>query len=193
MTIRFKFIVHMLVYMAVMIVVLLTINAKFYTLCVIWTLFAYIILKEIVDFIARSRQPKRLARWPVVFRINHFKIKGDNMEVVLHLDEVVPFKLGKPIDSDGAERPIEDGSLTKVITDESIFTEEQDDELPDDPEARMFVAQKVGTADYNVEADADLGEGVTKIALTVKVTVLDPEAVGFAPLQLGAARKKKPA
>jgi len=188
---RIKFIIHMIIYMAVLIIVLLTIKARFFTLCVIWTLFAYIIIKEIIDEWRHARRPKKLAHWPVIFYFHHLKIKGDNMEFQLHMDEVLPFRLGKPINSDGEEAPIEAGSLKKVVTDEGIFTVEQDDEQPDDPEALMFVPHAEGTADFNVEADADLGEGVETIRLTVKGTVIAAGAVGFAPLQLGQPRKKK--
>lgn len=46
---RIKFITHMVIYMAILLAVLLTIQARFFTLCVIWALFSYIICKEIID------------------------------------------------------------------------------------------------------------------------------------------------
>lgn len=46
---RIKFITHMVIYMAILLAVMLTINARFYTICVIWALFTYIIGKEIID------------------------------------------------------------------------------------------------------------------------------------------------
>jgi hypothetical protein len=47
--VRIKFITHMVIYMAVLLGVMLTINARFYTICVIWALFTYIICKEIIE------------------------------------------------------------------------------------------------------------------------------------------------
>lgn len=46
---RIKFITHMVIYMAVLLAVMFTIQARFYTICVIWALFSYIICKEIID------------------------------------------------------------------------------------------------------------------------------------------------
>jgi len=113
------------------------------------------------------------------------------MEFQLHEDQVLPFKLGNPVDSQGNEAPIEDGSLLMTSSDESVFTIEQDDEQPEDPEAKMFVAQGQGSAEFVATADADLGAGVETILLKVIGTVIPAGAVGFAPLQFGAPRPKK--
>lgn len=51
---RIKFITHMVIYMAVLLGVMLTINARFYTICVIWALFTYIIGKEIIDEFSKN-------------------------------------------------------------------------------------------------------------------------------------------
>lgn len=187
---RTRFISHMVIYFAAILVVLFTIQARFYTMCVIWALFTYIIVKELIDEFCHPRRRKRLAHWPITFNFHHVKIKGDIMEFQLQIDEVLPFRLGKPVNNDGAEAPIESGSLQKVISDTGIFTEEQDDEFPDDPEARMFVPVAEGTADYTVTADADLGAGVETISLKVTGTVIAAGAVGFAPIQFGTPRKK---
>lgn len=114
------------------------------------------------------------------------------MEFQLHEDEVLPFKLGKPINSDGEEAPIEEGTLKRVITDEGIFTIEQDDQLPDDPEALMIVPHAEGTTDVEWTADADIGDGVETISLKLTGTILAGGAVGFAPIQFGTPRKKTP-
>lgn len=114
------------------------------------------------------------------------------MEFTLHEDEVLPFRLGKPIDSNGDEAPIEEGSLRESVVDPAVFTVEQDDENPDDPDAKMFVPHSEGRTEYMVKADADMGDGVEEISLTVTGTIVSGEAIGFSAIQFGTPRKKKP-
>jgi hypothetical protein len=188
---RTKFLTQIIFLTMLMLGVSVAINANYYSQIITWGLFAYIIGKEIFDEYRAQRRRRRRYRWPISFFIHHLKIKGDNMEFQLHEDEVLPFRLGKPVNSEGGEAPIEEGSLNETVSDTTIFTVEQDDEQPDDPEAKMFVPHAVGTADYTAKADADLGEGVQEISLTVKGTVIAAGAVGFAPLLFGQPRKKK--
>lgn len=183
----------MVVLMMLMLGVTLAINANYYSQLITWGLFTYIIAKEVLDHVREERRRRRRYRWPITFFFHNLKIKGDNMEFQIHLDEVLPFQLGKPVNSDGGEAPIEEGSLLKSVLDPSIFTEEQDDEQPDNPDARMFVPHAVGSTEWTAKADANLGDGVEEISLTVKGTVLEAGAVGFAPLVFGTVRKKKPA
>lgn len=179
----------MIVLTMILLTVSILINTNYFAQILIWGLMTYIIGMEIFEFVRQRRHRKY--KWPVVFLFHHIKIKGDNMEFQLHEDEVLPFRLGKPVNSEGGEAPIEEGSLKETVSDPSIFTVEQDDEQPDDPEAKMFVPHAQGTADYKAEADADLGAGVETISVTVKGTVIAAGAVGFAPIQFGQPRKKK--
>jgi hypothetical protein len=188
---RTKFLTQIIFLAMLMLGVSVAINANYYSQIITWGLFAYIIAREILDEYRSEKRRRRRYRWPISFLFHHLKIKGDNMEFQLHEDEVLPFRLGKPVNSEGGEAPIEEGSLKEVVSDPSIFTVEQDDEQPDDPEAKMFVPHAVGSADYTATADADLGEGVQTISLTVKGTIIAAGAVGFAPLQFGQPRKKK--
>lgn len=114
------------------------------------------------------------------------------MEFQLHEDQVLPYRIGKPINSDGEEAPIQDGTLTVKSSDDAIFTSEQDDQNPDDPEARMIVPHAEGKADLIIEADADLGEGVETIELVVNGTIVSGAATGFGPVIFGTPRKKTP-
>lgn len=152
-------------------------------------LIAWLFRKEICQII-RPRHFRRY-RWPLEIKFNKIKIKAEIMEFTLHEDEVLPFRLGKPINSQGEEAEIEAGSLKEIVVDPAIFTVEQDDENPNDPDAKMFVAQGEGSTEYKVTADADLGEGVEEITLNVTGTVINAGAIGFAPVLFGTPRKKK--
>lgn len=112
------------------------------------------------------------------------------MEFQLHEDEVLPFKLGKPINSDGEEAPIQEGSLKVGSSDDTIFTIEQDDQEPDNPDALMVVPHAEGSAVLYAEADADLGDGVETIRLEVTGIIVSGAATGFAPIAFGTPRKK---
>lgn len=113
------------------------------------------------------------------------------MEFQLMAGFELPFVLGKPVDSQGNERPIEGGSLIIGSSDESVFTVERDElaEDPDDPFVGKIVWRKEGSAVLKIEADADLGEGVKPISQEITGTMLAEGAVGFAPISFGAARK----
>lgn len=137
-----------------------------------------------------GRRHRQRTRWPLTVSFKSLKIKGEIMEFQLHEDEVLPFKLGKPINNDGEEAPIEEGSLKQLIGDEGIFTVEQDDQMPDDPDAKMIVPHAEGTTTLTYKADADLGEGVQEISLVVTGTIISAGATGFAPIQFGTPRKK---
>lgn len=137
-----------------------------------------------------SRKPNKHYIWPLTFKFNHLKIKGIFMAFQLHTDEVLPFEIGKPIDSQGGEADIEEGSLKIESSDPAIFTVEADPENPDNPFAGIIVSQSVGTATVRASADADLGEGVQEISLAVDGEILEAGAVGFAPFTFGTPRKK---
>lgn len=153
-------------------------------------LFALIIIPTILKFFRQC--PAKAYRWPLKISFKNLKIKAEIMEFQLHEDEVLPFKVGNPINSDGEEAPIEEGSLKIASSDESIFTIEQDDEQPDDPDAKMIVPHAEGSAELTITADADLGSGVVEISLTVTGTIISGAAVGFGPVTFGQPRKKKP-
>jgi hypothetical protein len=187
---RAKFICHMLFLMVVMLSVSIAIRANYYSQLALWGLFSYIIAKEFIDYLRETRNRRKCTRWPITFIFSHFKIKGDITMFQLHTDEVLPFKLGKPVDSTGAEADVEEGSLVIESSDPAVFTIEQDPDFPDDPYAGLIVSQGEGTATLKAKADADLGEGVTEITLEVEGQVLAAGAVGFAPWSFGTPRKK---
>lgn len=112
------------------------------------------------------------------------------MSFQLRIGQVLPFKLGHPVDNNGDEAKVQEGSLQLSSSDESVFTVEQDPETPDDPYSGLIVSQKEGTATFKAKADADLGEGVTEITLDVDGEILAADAVGFAPIQFGTPRPK---
>lgn len=103
----------------------------------------------------------------------------------------LPFVLGKPINKDGGEAPIQEGSLQKISSDENVFTVERDElaENPDDPYTGKLVWRGEGEAEFDVSADADLGDGVEEITMTIDIEALAEGAVGFAPIQFGTPRK----
>lgn len=187
---RAKFICHMVVLFVAMMAISIGLQMRFFAQFIIWGLFAYIITKEIIDYLRCERARRRCQRWPITFIFSHFKIKGDITMFQLHTDEVLPFKLGKPIDSTGEEADVEEGSLVIESSDPAIFTIEQDPDFPDDPYAGLIVSQGEGAATLKAKADADLGEGVTEITLEVEGQVLAAGAVGFAPWSFGTPRKK---
>jgi hypothetical protein len=187
---RAKFICHMVVLMGIMLAVSIAIKMRFYAQVTIWGLFAYIIAKEVIDYLREARFRRRCQRWPITFIFSRSKIKGDITMFQLHTDEVLPFKLGKPVDSTGADAEVEEGSLVITSSDPTVFTIEQDPDFPDDPYAGIIVSQGEGTATLHAKADADLGEGVTEITLEVEGQVLAAGAVGFAPWSFGTPRKK---
>jgi len=187
---RAKFICHMTVLMGIMLAVSIAIKMRFYAQLVIWGLFAYIIAKEVIDYLRENRARRRCQRWPITFIYSHFKIKGTAMSFQLHTDEVLPFKLGKPVDSTGADAEVEEGSLVIESSDPTVFTIEQDPDFPEDPYAGLIVSQGEGTATLKAKADADLGEGVEEITLEVEGQILAAGAVGFAPWAFGTPRKK---
>lgn len=187
---RARFICQMIILMALMISVSIAIRANYYSQLVLWGLFSYIIAREVIDYLRDVSAARKCQRWPITFIYSHFKIKGTAMSFQLHTDEVLPFKLGKPVDSTGAEAEVEEGTLVIESSDPAVFTIEQDPDFPDDPYAGLIVSQGEGTATLNAKADADLGEGVTEITLQVEGQILAAGAVGFAPWSFGTPRKK---
>lgn len=183
---------HMIVLMGMMLSVSIAIRANYYSQLVLWGLFSYIIAREVIDYMRDSRKNRNYPRWPITFIFSHSKIKGTIMSFQIHTDEVLPFKLGKPIDSTGKDAEVEEGSLVIESSDPAVFTIEKDPDFPDDPYAGIIVSQGVGNATLKAKADADLGEGVTEITLDVDGEVLAAGAVGFAPWSFGTPRKKTP-
>lgn len=152
-------------------------------------------LTVVAIFLFKVRRRQRY-RWPLTLIHNHLKIKGDIMQFELQAGYEIPFVLGKPIDSEGNVREIEDDTLSITSTNPSAFTIERDEDAedPDDPFTGKIVWQGEGQGDFVATADADLGEGVKEIELRATGIMLAPGAVGFAPISFGTARpKSKPA
>lgn len=188
---RKESIYKLLTLLALMVASLLSLGSyyQFTTALVAAAVMLYILLIEL-ERIYRSRG--RPVKWPITFIYSRNKIKGQIMSFQLHSDEVLPFKLGRPVNSNGGEAPVEEGSLAITSSDPNVFAVERDPEFPDDPYAGLIVPPdgSTGTATFKAKADADLGEGVEEITLEIEGEVLTPGAVGFAPISFGTPRKK---
>jgi hypothetical protein len=78
-----------------------------------------------------------------------------------------------PKDRRGKPAPVQPGSIVWASSDESIVTV-----TPDETGLKaLVVAQGVGSANVNVSADADLGDGVSTIVGSEGVTVSLGQAV----------------
>lgn len=55
---RLRFIIHMVIMMGLMLTVLIMVKARYFTQMVIWMLFSYIIVKEIIDYFRGGKKPK---------------------------------------------------------------------------------------------------------------------------------------
>lgn len=187
---RRKFLISIIVLMILFLSLSIAIHANYYSQIVMWALFAYIIAKEVSDEVSVQRRRNRCFRFPVTLQFNNIKIKCELMEVDLHLDEVLPFRKGSPVNAEGGPANVQDGSTVLKSSDETIFTIEQDDQNPTDPDALIIVPHAVGKADLTETADADLGDGVETISQTATISVLAEGAVGFSGFAFGVPRKK---
>jgi len=85
-----------------------------------------------------------------------------------------------PIEVSGVDKkgnPAELDSVVFTSSDPSVATVEAD---PADQDKALIKAVATGTAQINVTADADLGDGVSELTGTLDVTVVAGQAVGFA-------------
>lgn len=187
------FIAKMSIGMALMLFVLMDLKTNYLSLIVIYGLFTYIIAKELIEYIRCCRRHRQYT-WPITFIFSRTKIKGLSMEFTLQPDEVLPFKVGKPIDADGEEADIQSGSLVKKSSDTSIFDVQSDPDFPDDDNAGLVVPVDgvEGEADLVITGDADLGDGVETIQAVAHGIIRKGHAVGFGPLTFGVPRKKTP-
>lgn len=72
--------------------------------------------------------------------------------------------------------PAQLDSVVFTSSDNSVATVTSD---PSDPNKALVKAVAAGTAQINVTADADLGDGVTELTGTLDLTVVAGQAVGF--------------
>ncbi len=91
--------------------------------------------------------------------------------------------VGAPVDAKGAPAQVQDGSVVWSSSDPNVATVTAD---ATDPLKAVVVAGLPGTAQINVSADADLGDGVTSIAApALDVTVLAGQAVALGSIATG--------
>ena len=84
-----------------------------------------------------------------------------------------------PIAVSGVDKkgnPAELDSVVFTSSDPSVATVDAD---PSDPNKALIKAVAAGTAQINVSADADLGDGVNTLTGTLDLTVVAGQAVGF--------------
>jgi uncharacterized protein YjdB len=87
------------------------------------------------------------------------------------------------VDAKGAAAQVQDGSVKWTSSDETVATVTQD---AADPLKAVIVAGLPGTAQVNVSADADLGDGIATIAApALDVTVLAGQAVALGSIATG--------
>jgi len=101
------------------------------------------------------------------------------------------FEFGKPIDKKGAPASVQDGSVVLSVSDGNGTIVPN----PTNPFAGTFKASKPTTditkpGTVVIQADADLGDGVTNIVGAFPVEVSGGAAVGFAEPTFGAVREQ---
>ena len=125
--------------------------------------------------------PRQKPRMILSFIIDHIKIKGDIDMISLKATQQQKFKIGF-VDAKGNAANVEPGSVDISISDESVATVERN---PDDETEFTVKAKGTGTAQLNVSADADLGEGVKPVSDFAAVEVRPGDAVGVGIQALG--------
>ncbi len=87
-----------------------------------------------------------------------------------------------PIAVSGVDKKGNPAELDSVIftsSDPSVATVEPDPSDPGNQNKALVKAVAAGTAQINVTADADLGDGTTELTGTLDLTVVAGQAVGF--------------
>lgn len=114
--------------------------------------------------------------------------KGEPMEGVLTNTQEADFVYPEPVDKKGQPAPVQAGSVKLSSSDETVLVVVQD---PTNPYKGIARAVGNGTADVNIEADADMGDGVTLIhGEPIHVTVTGGQAVGFGSPSFGPPREQ---
>lgn len=110
--------------------------------------------------------------------ISQFKIGGIIMSTTIKsTTKSITGRFGKPLDAKGNASQVETGSVKFSSENEDIATVEPDGD--DELQFKVTPTGKAGVAKINVEADADLGEGVKTISGFTAIEVQPGEAVGF--------------
>jgi len=117
--------------------------------------------------------PKRICRTTLKYGNFIITVEGDHMAYTLPVDQQVEVQVAY-VDSKGNPAQV-DGSPEWSSSDPSLLTVTAD---PDDPFKALIVpVGGVGNVQVKVDADADLGSGVTSLVTLMDVTLVAGEAV----------------
>lgn len=134
-------------------------------------------LYVIIDIIYFYKRNKSKPKFLLTLDFENHKITGEILMIGLKVAQKVKVTL-QPQDRKGNPATVEPGSVAFESSDLDVCTviQSPDNEL----EATVFSSlDNPGTAQLDFSADADLGEGVVRIAGFSAVEVLPLQAVGF--------------
>lgn len=110
------------------------------------------------------------------------------MKVALTNTQQVDFEYAPPVDKAGQPAEVQPGSVKLTSSDVSVCTVTQD---ATNPYKGTIVSVGKGTAQVNIGADADLGDGDVEITgESLDVVVTGGQAVGFGTVTVGTPVEK---
>jgi hypothetical protein len=134
---------------------------------------------------ARRRKPKLLWVIGPISEQPMFRTSRSQKNIMLKLTNTQQAALSiAPVDRKG--KPAQVDAIVFTSSDDTVATVTQD---PDDPRKALLKAVETGTAQINVTADADLGDGVLELTGTLDVTVVAGQAVSLA-IQTGTVEEQ---
>lgn len=117
--------------------------------------------------------------------------EGDIRAMKIKDSERCTIEFGAPVDKRGKPAKVQPGSVRWSIGDSAVATVEQDPTNPLKATVTGIAPNEDGEGTViNIEADADLGDGVKSISGVEPLVVTSGEAVGFGPASLGTPEEQ---